>query len=46
MSPHAARLAVELLAGFIAGLGIATGLGRAFRDRIKAAMLRRRGRRR
>ena len=43
VSPHTARLIAEGLAAFIIGVGIATGLGWAFRDKIRAAVLRRRG---
>jgi hypothetical protein len=42
LTPHEAHFAVAFLAGFIAGVGIAAGFGWAFRDRIRAWMLRRR----
>ena len=44
MSPHDAHLAVAFLIAFIAGVAVAAVTCWFARDRIKAAMMRRRGR--
>jgi hypothetical protein len=44
LTPHETQFAVVFLVAFIAGAGITAGVMWAFRDRIRAWMLRRRAR--